>query len=876
MQGGLRGNSDVFDWVDGGGGRQGAISSPRSGGTSMPVVYGGTSSRTATPGQSLTGGMGADGPRAAEDTPSGGGAGESTVRMVEVGESWAEVEWDRSTDAVPGEEPMFYEVEISEGYGSEDFYPSATVDALGGDGPSLESSDPRGPGGAQRSVLRSLLLGLSASTEYNVRVAAVSRLGRGKSSALLSFSTEVSPTNEWKQVIPRPSRVERRGRGLTSPDLGENESWDTDLAAVEMEGGGFSDPPTEQRQEFPSPRSGHTLAVVAGKVYMFGGLSSNAQCSSATVGSTALGDTPGGVITEDCIGADRFSAELWELDPPLRQWTEVLVGVSGDGAPAARSGHTASVSGSKMIVFGGRGNASDSDVQDWRGSRTALLGDEWEIDLDPSRKVTVATNSSTAIREGAQTFIPLVVATAATNAQQTDATIIDTDTCVSDLTVSVHIDHGCTGQLRLTLYGPGPPPGDTSELLNTPRAEPAVLFVGRDRTNDAVFGTGATSGGSPGSGSVGGCVNGIDVSFADSAESGVEECCGEGSSFTGHFKAVDRLLVGQFLHMPAEGEWTLGVLDTAVGGSNGTVVGWSLEIEMRPCDWRSSLRWNNVTSSVERSSPAPRAHHVAAVVDGGLFISGGAGMLGAMSDLWRRGDTSSEWTLLAEGPGAPLVSTGPFTPHGASMVVSPWGLLSIGGMTQGTGVGAASELWVLDPVSSMWRSVSGDGGPMPRPAGRYDGAAAIAKGQPVYSTKNVSSHDRDNTGLLLFGGKDDWRRLDDIWRLKLSSISVSTSGPAARIDIQGSRGTRASGVHVQAADSLVAGRPQSAGSWTLAESGRDERCAHVLASGTANDTWHASCGDGADPGGEGGSCTMTAVLKMAWCLGEYQGVGSPH
>lgn len=48
-----------------------------------------------------------------------------------------------------------------------------------------------------------------------------------------------------------------------------------------------------------------------------------------------------------------------------------------------------------MIIFGGRGNASDSDSQAGLDTRTALLGDEWEIDLDLSQHVTVATNSST-------------------------------------------------------------------------------------------------------------------------------------------------------------------------------------------------------------------------------------------------------------------------------------------------------------------------------------------------------------------------------------------------------------------------------------------------------------------------------------------------
>lgn len=73
-------------------------------------------------------------------------------------------------------------------------------------------------------------------------------------------------------------------------------------------------------------------------------------------------------------------------------WTEVLV---NGAAPDARDGHTASVAGSKMIIFGGRGNSVDSDPQVGEGMGTSLLGDEWEIDLDPSQHVTVATDSST-------------------------------------------------------------------------------------------------------------------------------------------------------------------------------------------------------------------------------------------------------------------------------------------------------------------------------------------------------------------------------------------------------------------------------------------------------------------------------------------------
>ncbi|CAM9161625.1 unnamed protein product [Ectocarpus fasciculatus] len=881
VQGGLGGNSDVFDWVDGGGGRQGAVSSPRSGETSMPIVFRGTGSRPATPGRSLTGGKGANGARGgggggggfyggggggSGQQGAGGGGGsshadagalaldhktnewgwaeEDGVRVVEVVESWVEVEWGMAMGAVAGEEPMFYEVEISKGRGNEEFRLSARVNAFDGYSPSAMSSYTHGVGDTSPVFLSAVLSGLSPSSDFDVRVAPISRLGTGTPSAVVSFSTSAFPVNEWERVIPRPSWPERHGHGLTSPELGMIDSWDTDLASMEGEGNGLSNPPTEMRQELPSPRSGHTLAVVAGKVYMFGGISAKPLCSSATVGSTALGDTPGGANTEDCMGGDSFSAELWEFNPSTSVWTEVLVNIDGE-APAARDGHTASVAGSKMIVFGGRGNESDSYTQE--GSNTALLGDEWEIDLDPSQLITVSTNSSTNIREGGQTFIPLVV-------EQTDAQRAETDVdmCVTDLSVAVEIDHDCIQQLQLTLYGPGPPPGDTSRLASASRAEPAVLFVGdsvADCAPDDEVGVGidATAGDVSG----GGCVDGMDVSFEDAAESGVWEGCNNRSPLRGTFKAADRLLVGRFLRMPAEGEWALGVLDNAVDGSNGTVTRWSLDVEIRPCDWQSALRWVNVTTGDAR--PPARVRHTAAVVDGGFFVSGGTGSIGTLSDLWRRGEALTEWIVLAEGPGVPLASTGPFNPHGQSTIVSPWGLLSIGGMLQGSGVGSTSDVWVLDPVSKRWRSVDGDGGVnASSPVGRYSSSVAIMKTLPGSSTNDITQ------GLLvLFGGKDDWRRLDDLWRLNLRSVHVTTS-------------TTASSSH----DPLQATpRPHTHGSWSLAELGRDARCAHALVAGTANDTWHSSCGDGANERGSAdGSCTMAVVLEMAWCLGEYQSV----
>lgn len=131
-------------------------------------------------------------------------------------------------------------------------------------------------------------------------------------------------------------------------------------------------------------------------------------------------------------------------------------------------------------------------------------------------------NKHQAIREGAATFIPLIVERADTHRQETDV-----DMCVTDISVAVEIDHRCTGQLRLILYGPGPPPGDTSKPGNTPRAEPAVLFVGYNGT-DGVSEDVDDFGAAGGSSSSGGCGDGLVVMFKDSGNSGVWECCGKG------------------------------------------------------------------------------------------------------------------------------------------------------------------------------------------------------------------------------------------------------------------------------------------------------------------------------------------------------------
>lgn len=110
------------------------------------------------------------------------------------------------------------------------------------------------------------------------------------------------------------------------------------------------------------------------------------------------------------------------------------------------------------------------------------------------------------IPDGTPVFIPLEVA----------QTRFNTDMCVSDISVGIDIDHLCTSQLELTLYGPGSPTRDASYLANknAARAEPTVLFSGYNGTD--WWGRDVDEG----------CGNGMVGSFSDSAEESVWRCCG--------------------------------------------------------------------------------------------------------------------------------------------------------------------------------------------------------------------------------------------------------------------------------------------------------------------------------------------------------------
>ncbi len=100
---------------------------------------------------------------------------------------------------------------------------------------------------------------------------------------------------------------------------------------------------------------------------------------------------------------------------------------------------------------------------------------------------------------------------------------------MSSLRVAVNIQHPCTSQLRIKLWGPGQPG----------RGMSAVLFNQHNGREDSQCGENITS-----------------TWFDDGASLPVRGCCNK-SPFTGVFQPYE--LLGKFIGSPVVGNWTLDV-----------------------------------------------------------------------------------------------------------------------------------------------------------------------------------------------------------------------------------------------------------------------------------------------------------------------------
>ena len=72
----------------------------------------------------------------------------------------------------------------------------------------------------------------------------------------------------------------------------------------------LSDPPTGDRQVAPSPRRGHSLSVIYGHVYLFGGLTEGYDCNAAVTDTLRYGSPYAGLSVEQCRALSDESNEV--------------------------------------------------------------------------------------------------------------------------------------------------------------------------------------------------------------------------------------------------------------------------------------------------------------------------------------------------------------------------------------------------------------------------------------------------------------------------------------------------------------------------------------------------------------------------------------
>lgn len=252
-------------------------------------------SETARPGVSLFGGNGGGGKKGGGGGGSGyfggggggggvdgagGGGGSSFISedvvQVAVGRSQSsgltifppsisflsdsEVRLDWSNDDVGGE--IFrYVVEIATGEHSEDY----TFHAIVSMSPTLNSD---------RRMFQHRISGLHHDSDYQVRIVPLTSAGMGLASHPLIFRTLPKPKNYWEPVVGKRKTVTNTARGFGNPVL-RRPHLDT---GVEIHSGGttldpmrITDSRTSTDPVLPSPRRGHSMTLIDGYVYVFGG-----------------------------------------------------------------------------------------------------------------------------------------------------------------------------------------------------------------------------------------------------------------------------------------------------------------------------------------------------------------------------------------------------------------------------------------------------------------------------------------------------------------------------------------------------------------------------------------------------------------------------
>ena len=651
---------------------------------------------------------------------------------------------------------------------------------------------------------------------YRFRVRATSR---ARGSGFVSEPTIVEvpglPLNEWTRLVPRPFMLASVGGGRR-----------------------LHNGPTSEFDLYPAARRGHTVVMIGGFMYLFGGWQEGYRCGTPFQNEHRAGlenIDPAFPTRPFCRRKRGTSNELWRYDPITSTWAQLR---TQGTLPPPREMHTAVVDtanpGSlyhgKMIIFGGHGGGNGT-TKDGGPGGLEYFDDIWEMDPD---RLTYETTDGGGKNKPIQDGRNLFVSTFAN---------VSSDRCLVDVDVTVNIKHGCTRDLIIELLGPshrhqgvnhresqqrqherGQFDTGSESAADPPQArdQRTLLFDGFDGTSS-------------------GCgVNLENLRFDDRANRTVEECCP--SPFKGSFRPVSKLNV--YNDLQVRGEWSLRIYDQRANSLNGSLVNWELHFTMRPCEAR--YKWTDLSAQVKSNSngaiPGPRYGHTTVVIDHQMFLWGGHAW-SRYKDLWRLNITSRTWYKLnTREYRAP-------ERYGRASVISPWQILNFGGYMH---TRFAPFLWKYDPINFKWTRLDTfgvPGGPVtythrsteePTPTlyGENMPVARQMTSLVLIGLKGTPSRQRgiSHPKILMFGGYDGIAYMDDLWQLDLKLLGI---------------------------DHDMIGGGEEEVNWR-------NNCIWRLKKGSTEDNlWKSTCDS---QGGQTANCLIDDVLTRAYCRKQYQGI----
>lgn len=654
-------------------------------------------------------------------------------------------------------------------------------------------------------MMNTTINGLHSKTVYCVLLVAIGDIGTSKRSHKAEIITEPLPENKWVDIYPREDLDAMRNRPNVEDIIDPSQRH-----------------PFNEKCEIPfrpASRRGHSFTRMDGNIYLFGGIIEECICDEDN---------------KKCKKRTIHSNEVWSFNVYTKIWKLLSPSTLNNSIPVGREKHSATrLENGKILIIGGK---SDTSPFQELLNKPMFLGDVWEMDPgQTSSHLIDGLSKPQIISEGSVSYHSTHV-TIKNEPQYREGML-----CVKKISVEIAMEHPCIEQLgHIALQK-----SETSDLpIRRNSASEAKLFIGSSHSSKS------------------GCTSLIlNITLSDSADESILDY-GSKIPNKGHFQPAQHL-GSHFVGSPTDGQWVLSIFDSTIDQMKGTLINWKLHFDATYCD--EGIHWSKLSTNsnscentiitngksenrncsddcgrheITREIFHPRYSHTAIAVGNDVFVIGGYAH-GIMSEIWRFNYATKDWIQLNDSLNRPKF-------HGQTAVLTPFGMITIGGIRNGIlGAMFTKRAFLYDVLNETEAkldvnfNISSIGY---NPESRYSSSASYI-GQTHFLFDDTLDNTRETTdeAILMFGGDMGLPRnnhLEDLWVLSLQNLA------SMKRDL----------LHHRA---------------------RSESCRNLLSPNkTALNPWDWTCGSLAHVN-TSKSCRWEDVVRKAWCLGQYQDFASP-